>query len=354
MAPESYNVSVPGSMMLMGEHAVLHGKQALVCAVNQRLRVQLTPVNTNVITITDSRLGTLVTTVNAVHMQNPFKFVTAAILLFKSQLSTGFTLDINSDFSSTIGLGSSAAVTVATIAALGQWLNVIPLPADDILDMALQVILAVQGSGSGADVAASIYGGVLGYSVSREDDANYKVCRTGDAEVGGTARRAQRSEHDGGCRSGRTRRHINLLPTIPNLTAVYSGYKTPTPEVIRIVTAAQQQDPDRFSTIFSKIHDVAMQAVNAITERNWPLLGQLFNQHQTLQAELGVSDQTLDHLVQLLTKQPQIHGAKISGAGLGDCVIGLGEVQENLIAANDGMLQFAVRIDPEGIKYASN
>ena len=35
--------SAPGSLMLMGEHAVLHGKKALVCAIDQRISVSLTP-----------------------------------------------------------------------------------------------------------------------------------------------------------------------------------------------------------------------------------------------------------------------------------------------------------------------
>ena len=35
--------SAPGSLMISGEHAVLHGRHALVGAVDQRVRVMLTP-----------------------------------------------------------------------------------------------------------------------------------------------------------------------------------------------------------------------------------------------------------------------------------------------------------------------
>ena len=33
--------SAPGSLMLLGEHAVLHGKQALVGSINRRIYVEL-------------------------------------------------------------------------------------------------------------------------------------------------------------------------------------------------------------------------------------------------------------------------------------------------------------------------
>src|SRR5690348_10870442 len=167
MAHAYYKVSVPGSLMLMGEHAVLQGKQAIVCAIDQRLTMELIPTAGDTITITDSRLGTLAQRIQDLQVQAPFKFVLQAILLFKDDLHTGFTLNINSDFSSTIGFGSSAAVTVATIAVLGQWLKK-ELSNAQILSLAHAVILQLQGVGSGADIAASIHGGVIAYFMAMD------------------------------------------------------------------------------------------------------------------------------------------------------------------------------------------
>lgn len=329
MALELYKVSVPGSLMLMGEHAVLQGKQALVCAVNQRLEMQLTPSATKQVVISDTRLGTLTQNLSALQVQDPFKFVLKAILEFKQQIPSGFTLNISSEFSSVIGFGSSAAVTVATIAVLGKWLN-IPLSQGRVFELARKVILELQGAGSGADVAASVYGGVLAYEIYKTNDC------TGPT----------------GAATGRTRSLVQSL--FPTLTAIYCGYKVPTPEVIMILKKSYQEQPERFDIIFQAMHDCVLQATVAIQQADWLLLGSLFSQHHKLQAELGTSDNVLDKLAQLLENHPQIHGAKISGAGLGDCVIGLGSVSEQLVSANDGMQQFQVNIDQQGLTYANN
>jgi len=315
MASQLYKVSVPGSMMLLGEHAVLAGKQAVVIAVDKRLHMELIPNTSDLITITDTRLGTMTQNINALQVVAPYKFVCRAILEFKAMLKTGFSLNINSEFSSVIGLGSSAAVTVATVAILSKWLYSNPYTADQIFTVAKKIMLAVQGSGSGADLAASIFGGVINYTM--------QPCV------------------------------YNSLPIIPNLTAVYCGYKKPTPEVIQIVTAAAQQRPELYAEIFTAINGIVQQAKIAIQQQNWHELGLLFNKHHQLQIRLGVSDMLLNNIVDKLIDQDTIYGAKISGSGLGDCVIGLGELQQQIFA-QQGVVQFPVKIDLQGLIYASN
>lgn len=314
MVPELYKVSVPGSMMLMGEHAVLHGHQAIVCAVQQRLRIQLIPNASQEICISDTRLGTMKFSLDSIEIQPPFKFVIAAILLFKAQLPHGFELQIESEFSSVLGLGSSAAVTIATLAVLNQWLNSIPLSNEVLLRLAKQVLLRVQGRGSGADLAASLYGGVIAYKLDAVDQ----------------------------------------LPIIPNLTAIYCGYKTPTPQVIALIEQAQAAAPQKFAAIFAAMHKCALEAINAIKAADWAKLGTLFTQHHALQGDLGTSNELLEELVQKLKQHNGIYGAKISGAGLGDCVIGLGTASNQLVTAENGIQQFPINIDAKGLIYADN
>lgn len=320
MAPGSFNlaykVSAPGSLMLFGEHAVLNGKQAIVAAIDKRLTVELVPVKSTQITISDTRLGTVVQDKNELHIQDSFKYAIAAIMLFKDQLPSGFDLHINSEFSSVIGFGSSAAVTVATIAALSWWLSHddTVISKEAVFSLSLQVIQNIQGAGSGADLAASIYGGVLGYAMQH------------------------------------LHRHLAGM-TLP-ITAIYSGYKTPTSEVIKIIKSAQAQNPAKFANIFEQMHTCTEQAIHSIEQADWIALGKLFNQHHILQAELGTSNELLDSIADKLSAQPEIYGAKISGAGLGDCVIGLGDLPRKLFAANDSMMQFTLNIDPQGLIYA--
>lgn len=316
MALPYYNVSVPGSLMLLGEHAVLYGKQSLVCAINKRLNMQLQPVKSTTITITDTRLGTVVQNLADLQVAPPFTFVLRTILEFRHQIASGFNLKIESEFSSVLGFGSSAAVIVATIAVLNQWVNSIPLSDAEIFILAKKIMLSIQSVGSGADIAASVYGGVLSYN-------------------------AQPCEY-------------KKLPLIPNLTAVYCGYKTPTIDVIKLMVANRQQNITLYDNIFQTMHVYVQRAIEAIKQADWQLLGQLMTQHHECQIALGTSDDLLNSLVQKLLSQQKIFGAKISGAGLGDCVIGLGEVGEDLNYTNQNILQFSLNIEQAGIVYANN
>ena len=49
------------------------------------------------------------------------------------------------------------------------------------------------------------------------------------------------------------------------------------------------------------------------------------NEHHHLQRELGVSTPLIEELIAHLCRDTEIYGAKISGSGMGDCVIAVGE-----------------------------
>ena len=267
------HTSAPGTLMLMGEHAVLHGKHCLVAATDQRLQVRLTPRQDQQIQI-HSALGQLSTSLDHLEVKAPFTFVLAAIKNFKPK--TGFDLEIQSDFTATVGLGSSAAVLIATTLALHALDSKANYNDKKIFDLAYQSLIEVQGRGSGADLAASILGGIVRY-----------------------------------CQKPFSWQKLNLI--IPEITLVYSGYKTATPEVIQIVEAARQQAPQQYERIFTKMDKAVMQAEVDFNSS--------FTACQHLMQALGVVDQTLQKIVDLFAPTP----AKVSGSGLGDCVIGLGK-----------------------------
>jgi mevalonate kinase len=271
-------------MMLFGEHAVLRGHPALVCAINRRVHVTLTPREDREVHIT-SALGRVDATVETLAQQDPLRFVTAAVALRKAQLPGGFDLAIQSDIHHKAGLGSSAAVTVATLGALAQWLDG---QADlaEVLNQSVDAIRAVQGMGSGADAAASTLGGIVFYQT--------------DPPLA---------------------RKLNAVHAI---TIVYSGGKKPTAEVVRLVNEARERHPAIFDAIFELMGRCTQEAAAAIERGDWPAVGRLMNVHQGLMDAIGVCDGKLAGIVYALRKAPGVLGAKISGSGLGDCVIGLG------------------------------
>ena len=57
-------------------------------------------------------------------------------------------------------------------------------------------------------------------------------------------------------------------------------------------------------------------------------LGSLMNQYQILMQKLGVSDKQTENLLVQLHSNADFFGVKISGSGLGDCLIALGKSQK--------------------------
>ncbi len=298
--------SAPGSLMLLGEHAVLHGKLAVVCAVNRRVRATLTPRADRKIEI-HSALGNFQADLDNVGSSPEFRFVLAVIKKKLNKLPSGFDLKIESEFSHKIGFGSSAAVTVAVTAAFAQWTCGV-VDSEFLFGSCRDTIREVQGVGSGADVAASVFGGVTGYRADPLEIFPFAVSHP--------------------------------------LTAVYSGSKMPTVEVIGLVEGRRQKQPALFDGIFSLMEETSREALAALETEDWPRLGAIMNFGQGLMDAIGVNNEKLARIIFSLRADPEILGAKISGSGLGDCAVGLGRARENLNAGE----QFAVEIDTAGVR----
>ncbi|MDX1901272.1 MAG: hypothetical protein SFW66_04590 [Gammaproteobacteria bacterium] len=341
-----FKASAPGSLMILGEYAVLHGKTALVGAIDQRISVTLRPRQDQQIQIT-SALGQHTTTLSTLTVVEPFQFVLTAIsyclamsldpahkarddgggdkprdphviapthadpaivptpapfavvprlvssavvprlvrgIQSELRLVSGFDLHIESDFSSTIGFGSSAAVTVATLSVLFAYLN-ISISDKALIQFARRVIRSVQTVGSGADVAASVLGGVVAYRA-----------KPFAAEK---------------------------LPSTFSVCVKYSGSKTRTHVAIQHIQQKFSSQRKLYAHLISSIGVCAERGIQAVREKNWNALGELMNIQQGLMQSLGVHTDALEKCLAQLHADENILGAKISGSGLGDCVIGL-------------------------------
>jgi len=276
--------SAPGSLMLFGEHAVLHGHPALAAAIDRRITVQLRPRADDQVCVT-SAIGRYATRRGTIADDPRFRFVVETLRAFDTALPAGCELDLESDFSPELGLGSSAAVTVALLGALDAWCGT-DLDRPALHARALGVIRAVQGRGSGADAAASLYGGVVRIA----DDPPV----------------------------------ITPIAGCPPLTVVYSGSKRKTAEVIACVDQLARAHPTVVQAVFEAMGAVTEQATAALAAGDWPALGRLADTAEGLMAALALETPAIREILTLLQRDPGIHGAKISGSGLGDCVIGFG------------------------------
>lgn len=282
-----FKASAPGSMVLLGEYAVLYGSKALVCALNKRVHVTLTPRKDDLVKISSDRHGVYQTTLQKLQLEKPFDFVLAALKFHQAQLKSGCDIAIKSDFSDQVGFGSSAAVTVATLAAIVTWLK-FQMTSHEFLHQARQVVRNVQQVGSGADVAAAIYGGMVSYQ-------------------------AQPLMAE------------KLAVTHP-ISALYCGFKTKTPDAIQQVTSRFARYPELFKYICAVIGQCAKDGIQAVKKQDWTALGSVMTLQQSMMDALGVNLPVLQRMAASLAEQPGMLGAKISGSGLGDCVVGLGEI----------------------------
>lgn len=139
--------SAPGKLFLFGEYAVLRGAPAIVTAISRRV----------IATKTDEEAYTVVGTTADPRLP-------AAVAMQTDGIPNGISVNLQGMYADRekIGLGSSAASAVVLTAAM---LDSVEL--DEVYPRSYHAHRAFQGGiGSGADVAASCFGGTL---VARPD-----------------------------------------------------------------------------------------------------------------------------------------------------------------------------------------
>lgn len=301
----SYKASAPGSLMLFGEYAVLHGETAVACAIDKRIIVELIPRDDKKLLI-HSALGEYSSDINKIKVTSPFEFVLTALKTYK--LKKGCDIHITSEFSHEVGFGSSAAVTVATLSVLHAMLAK-KVNNMGLIRQAIKVIHAVQKRGSGTDVAASVLGGIVAYDISPLKVKKYSFT--------------------------------------PPISVVYVGYKTPTHVALEKMKKKFQKQKKLYQYIFSSIGQCSKDAKTAIGAKNWRRIGEMMNVQQGLLDALGVNTPDIQQYIDFLRTNKNIYGAKISGSGLGDCVIGIGANIEHPNA-------IPVAITLKGVTYEKN
>ncbi len=177
---QEIHASAPGKLFLLGEYAVLNGSPALLTAIDRRVLVTIRPSTTEGWVVHTPGLdsarfelgprGVLPEAFDARQRSDlrVFEAVRGVVLDRAGSLPSALdvTIDSTAFFKDThkLGLGSSAAVAVALTAGL-LLATGLPAARADVFELALVAHRAAQGgTGSGGDVAASVYGGLIEYS----------------------------------------------------------------------------------------------------------------------------------------------------------------------------------------------
>lgn len=150
----SITVSAPGKIHLLGEHAVVYGKPALLAAVDKRVYVRIMNYELRI-----RNNGNLI--INTAGNDSLIRIAVSIFQrAFKIEKLMPLEITVSSQIPSGCGLGSSAAVAAATAGALMKSVKNIWNPAK-INELAYQAEKIAHGNPSGADNTAVVFGGLV-------------------------------------------------------------------------------------------------------------------------------------------------------------------------------------------------
>jgi mevalonate kinase len=277
--------SAPGKVILFGEHAVVSGIPALGCSVDLRARVIVEDLPGGLEIETNLPLAGFILDLQAGQIRShealhATRYVSAVL---EELGGSDLRIKVESDMPPGAGLGSSAAIVVATLAALSEHLG-LGLSRAEIAALAHRIEKSVQkGLGSPIDTALATFGGYLQVSSSVQE--------------------------------------LDLPPLA--LVIGHTGIAHDTRAEVEKVQSLRARHPDLVDPIFGAIGLIAERAVYLIKELRLAELGALMNINHGLLEALGVSSRELSELVYAARGAGGALGAKLTGAGGGGCIIAL-------------------------------
>ncbi|MDB2264296.1 mevalonate kinase [Halorubrum ezzemoulense] len=328
----------PGKVYLFGEHAVVYGEPAVPAAIERRATVTAEPREDDHVRVEAEDLSLNGFTVEYaggtsdrpdVDVPTPLVeaamgYVDAAVEQAREAADApdaGFDITVESDIPLGAGLGSSAAVVVAGIDAATRALGE-PLDRRELAERAYRAEFEVQdGQASRADTFCSTMGGAVrveGDDCEPIDAPNLPFVVGFDGGAGDTGElvagvRELRAEHEFAA---------DTVESIGDL--VRTGEEL-------LADADPESDPDP-----------ALLAE----------LGELMDFNHGLLAALGVSARSLDAMV-WAARGAGAHGAKLTGAGGGGCIVALDEsdATETALSFTQGCEEsFRAELATEGVR----
>ena len=271
--------SAPGKTILFGEHSVVYDEPAIAGAVNKRAVVSLKKSRNDYSTLKSNDLGF---EVKMDTRRGTYTLVRGKPGIIRYILNIDMSLSLNLPIGS--GLGSSAAVTVATIAALHHYHGV-EFNKETLAKEAHGVEEDVQGIASPLDTLISTYGGLI--YLSREK----KIVRFDS--------------------------HLDA-PFVVGFTNKYGN----TAKMVKNVKSLKENYPELVDPIISTMGKIANEARVAILKNDIERIAELMNLNQGLLDSLGVNTYELSRMIYTARDNGAL-ASKITGSGGGGSIISL-------------------------------
>ncbi|MEM3506525.1 MAG: mevalonate kinase [Candidatus Bathyarchaeia archaeon] len=298
----------PAKTILFGEHFVVLGKPAIAMAIGLYAYVSVKEF-THGIHVESTKLNSL----NRKSLK-PIKLATQSTLDYLGISRVSLKIDINSFIPIGVGLGSSAAVSVATIAAITRFFG-IDLDRKKIHELAFIPEKEIHGKPSGIDQTTSIYGGIIFFKPNK----------------------------------GFERIPCEELQLIIGNTKITRSTKT----LVNRVKELLDKNKDYVIKLQESYESLYDEAIKAIKLKDFNKIGELMIKNHELLKKLGVSHEILDKFVEKAIEAGAF-GAKLTGAGGGGCMIALAD-KERMNRVAEALCEIGgeviiANIDKEGVR----
>ncbi|QUC64221.1 mevalonate kinase [Nitrosopumilus sp. K4] len=307
--------SAPGKVILFGEHFVVYGVKAILCAIDKRITVTAEQIPEDKISI-KSNIGKLEIPTNEsiTEIDSPLKpfCYLASKLIQKYNSKSGINITVESEIPLGVGLGSSSACCVAGAAAISQLFE--ETSKEKILELAIEAEKTIFQNTSGADCTVCAFGGLMEY----------------DKKKGFSKIDTESNFH---------------------LVIVNSNIEHSTDAVVSNVKKFKDSNEEQFLNLCKKESELINKVMKNLKNKDLKELGNMMHKNQEFLETIGISNEKLRQMINVA--ETIAYGAKITGAGGGGCIIALTDESnlEKTISQLRGKNYdcFSVRIDHKGL-----
>ena len=280
--------SAPAKLIISGEHSVLNGYHAIAIAVNKRINVKITyndNKNDNKISIKSNVFGNHTSTLDTNYkLEN--KWYDIILFIANKLAKQGLSVEITSNIDD-IGIGSSGALFACVASGIMMLNNKCNYSK---YELAMEILSLYKDFykqqktaeyHSGIDIITSIFGGVICFSPKTNDIIPLPN---------------------------------NIFKKFNGITAIYTGHKTITEDACKIANSNGNKD-----IIYEKIGKITNKIYDNIVSANIEGFLKNIQKNQEYLEKLGLCDAETNEILDMCQQHNNV--AKISGSGLGDCII---------------------------------
>lgn len=258
-----------GKVIVLGEHAVVHGQPAIAMALAQEVRA----------------IVRLEAAGSPKELRPAVEAAAAAVGGFEGAT---LAVEVEGELPIAVGLGSSAALAVALVRALAD-LRGQSLDALEVSRAANEVERVFHGTPSGIDATTATREGLLCFEIG--PPVRFDEVRP---------------------------------PSRPSIVVALSGTRHHTGKTVGGLRSRAEAAPEVYQPVFRAIGDLVRSGRTALESGDWPRLGGLMSMNHELLRACGVSTTELDRLVADAVECGAL-GAKLTGAGGGGAAIALAD-----------------------------